>query len=222
MKRHRIFPFLSLSAASHVLARACLALALLVPLGTGIGHLLTPRAELAWAVTSDYQVPRDAALFESRRWTYGGVLAFANLGRATTGEVRVLFERAPEHLDAYDRTAGLDLSLAQDQPAVVIGPVEPGHEIFVHVFGISPWASGVTVLEDGQPVEGRRMYPPRLEAPRPWLPGWLLWSGALLLAGLGLEILSLRRRHASGPTTTEPARSRAEPAASGEGTACRS
>lgn len=221
MKPPRLPPFRpSLSAASRVLARACLALALLVPLGTGLGHLLVPRAELAWAVTSDYQVPNDAELFESRRWTYGGVLALANLGRATTGEVRILFEWAPEHVDALNRTEGIDLSPAEDSPAVVIGPMEPGHEVVVHVFGYSPYASGVTVLEDGQPVEGQRLYPPRLEAPRPWLPGWLLGSGALLLAGLGLEVLSLRRRTASEARRTDAARIQAEAATSGGGTAC--
>jgi hypothetical protein len=171
-------------------------LALLIPLGLWLSRALAPRPHLQWAITHNVPAPNDEELWNSGRFLDGGQIFLSNEGGAPTGEVRVRFDLVPEHIDAYSFGTNQDLSPAEDTDELALGSLEPEHEVRIDIFGYPPYG-GVTVLEDGEPVRGLFFDPSEFDDPEAWFPDWAIHAGALLIAGLALEVLSLRGQRRS-------------------------
>jgi hypothetical protein len=189
------------TVALHRLGLALLAAAFLGALGLGAWPLVAWRADLQWAVINSFSQPRyteDTDL--QQRYGHGFTVFIRNDGRAASQDVEVILGFRPEHVDVVHRDPDsyrLTLSddgIREEGLRIDLGPLAPDETAELIIF--RGFETMVDVLEGNQPVE--ESFPdPENFAPRAWLPDWLIYSGALALAGLALQVLALCQRLAA-------------------------
>ncbi len=180
--------------------------AVLVPLGLGPARVLGPRPDLQWAVANHQFMPRGSHVGEERGYTPGFTLLLSNEGGADTGEVTILLQREPALVELYrdtfegtgrlsdgaDRLRSGDFERTANGAVLRLDPVRPGEEVRVDLFRLHHLE--VDAVRDGE----AEVAPTELDLTEfpgtPLLPDWAVYSGGLLLAGLAVQNVAMRRR----------------------------
>ena len=171
--------------------------AVLVPLGLNAPDMFMSRPDLHWTTMDRFFPPGQSSEEIRARYGWGYSVLLANEGDAPTGEVRVLLDYVPEHVDV--QAVDLDDPIMGPAPGryseegyeVRLESLEPGQRVGLRVYR-APFDM-VTVYEDGARVWEDFQNPSDF-TPRTWFPDWAIYGGALLIASLVLRILFLQRR----------------------------
>jgi hypothetical protein len=166
--------------------------AVAAPLLWGAAHVVIRRPDLQWAAVNEFWRPARMAIELQSDYNFGYTLVLKNRGNAPTEPVRILFDYPPRHYEMVERGPE-DYTTAQvgeEGLAVDLGPLEPGERIRMFVYDQTTLQ--LDVLEGGERI--RPFYRDvGIFDERLLLPRWAALAGTLLLAGLALQTLALRR-----------------------------
>jgi hypothetical protein len=190
-------PCLTAPAFLNGLSLLLVLAAVLVPLGLKAPDMFMPRPDLHWTTMDRFFPPGQSSEEIRARYGWGHSILLANEGDGPTGEVRVLLDYVPEHVDV--RAVNFDDPIMGPAPGryseegyeVRLGSLEPGQRVGLRVYR-APFDM-VTVYEDEARVWEDFQNPSDF-TPRTWFPDWAIYGGTLLIASLVLRIRALQRR----------------------------
>ena len=181
-----------------------MAAAVAVPLAWGFASVLIRQPDLQWAAVNPFFRPSRMAAEFRAEYSFGFTLVLKNRGDAPTEPVRVLLDYPPRHFEIVER--GPDdytvTPVGEEGLAIDLGPLEPDERVRILIYELNDFQ--VEVLEGDE-----RLYPLPYEIgvfdQSLRLPRWAALGGALLLAGLALHTVALRRTAARRSPTQPPA-----------------
>jgi hypothetical protein len=182
----------------HLLPALLILAAVLLPLGSGVWRLVQHEPDLHWTLTDEFVFSGRAPETEFYQYGTGFRLILANEGTASTAPIRITLDRAPVDLapllpDDVDYTefASEEDAGVETDHVIELTPLPPGKRAAFRIWGMG--REMIRSIEaDGSDVRGMKSPLPDFQ-PEPWLPNWAVLSAALVLAGLALQNLRLRR-----------------------------
>jgi hypothetical protein len=180
-----------------------LAAALAAPLAWGAAQAVIHRPDLQWTTVNQFWRPVFMAYELQADYSFGFTLILKNRGDAPSGPARVVLRMPPRHFDVLDRpldgyttTPIITEPLGEEGLAIDLGPLEAGERVAIVFYEVTEL--DVDVLENGEPLHRLQddvsAFDQRLHLPR-----WAGLAGALLLTGLALQTLALRRAMRAQP-----------------------
>jgi hypothetical protein len=183
------------------LARLLLIGVAAAPLLLAAAQSLPPRPHVQWAVSVPwFGGPRMGVAMENRSDApWGSSIVLANTGNEDSEDVRIVFgtpgdswPARPSNVDVRGRDLTEFELIPTDEGMIIdLGPIEAGESVEVTLFRVN-WFDVDEVLHGDDPVE--LTVPPSRFDPRVRLPLWAVVAGLLLLAGVVVQNLAMRRR----------------------------
>ncbi len=173
------------------LSRLALAGAVALPIGLWVNRTFFPEPHLQWSIVES-QIGRYDDEYLSRDTPRSSLtIELINTGPMITDEIRVELAGNPEAV--YVPMSPNDPVIVTEGPGTVVelGRLRLGEVAQITRFGNI--SSEITVLEGERQVEDIPRVPGGFAQPLAWFPDWAIYAGGLLLAGLALEVLRLRR-----------------------------
>lgn len=172
--------------------------AVLLPLGSGAWRLIHREPDLRWTLVDQFVFSGRAPETELYKYGTGFRLILANEGTAPTAPIRILLDRTPvdlapllpEGVDYREFEREEDAGVEPDH-VIEVSSLSPGERAAFRIWGMGREMIRSIEAEGGE-VRWTKTPLPDFR-PEPWLPNWAALSGGLLLAGLALQNLRLRR-----------------------------
>jgi len=163
-------------------------------------QIIPPRPNVQWAVSVPwFGGPRMGVALELQfEPPWGSSIVLVNTGNEESEDVRIVLGASlpaaparPSNVDVIGRSmTEFELIPTEEGMIIDLGPMESGERIEVTIYRVT-WMNVDDVLEGDEPVE--RTDRLSLFDPRVRLPGWAALAGLLLLAGLTVQNLAMRR-----------------------------
>jgi len=182
-------------------ARLLLAAAVVAPVLFGLAQVIPPRSEVEWAVSVPwFGGPRTGVPLEHHfDAPWGSSLVIRNTGNAESETLRIVLDSSdptapvrPSHVEVRREGRGAHELIPTETGAILeLGTLEPGDGLEVTLYHVT-WMDVDAVHEGDEAVP--QIDRPSLFDDRVRLPRWTLLAGLFLLAGLAVQVLSLRRQ----------------------------